>query len=98
MSHIRPWENITIDPSKPASDDTDESDEEEDRDWWLPDDPSGLDAFFKDDDGWKSGSPWNKWRASPSEPLICVLVLKSWASSIPLRENAMGMKRTNMRR
>ncbi len=65
MSHIRPWENITIDPSKPASDDTDESDEEEDRDWWLPDDPSGLDAFFKDDDGWKSGSPWKLLHQSP---------------------------------
>ncbi|KAK0452650.1 hypothetical protein EV421DRAFT_1770324 [Armillaria borealis] len=76
VSHIRPWENITIDPPEPDSDDTDESAQEEDRDWWLPDDPSGLDAFFKDDDGWKSGSPWNKWRSSPSEPLICVLVLE----------------------
>ncbi|PBK90188.1 hypothetical protein ARMGADRAFT_1112424 [Armillaria gallica] len=67
VSHIKPWENITIDPLKPASDDADESDDEEDKDWWLPDDPSGFDAFFKDDDGWKT---------SPSEPLICVLVLE----------------------
>ncbi|KAK0220475.1 hypothetical protein IW262DRAFT_1027301 [Armillaria fumosa] len=76
VTHIKPWENITIDPPKPDSDDTDTSTWGEDRDWWLPDDPNGLDAYFKDDDGWKSGSPWNKWRASPSEPLICVLVLE----------------------
>ncbi|KAK0452652.1 hypothetical protein EV421DRAFT_1770327 [Armillaria borealis] len=81
VSHIKPWENdITIDPLEPDSDDVDESDEEEeeeeDRDWWLPDDPPGLDDFFKDDDGWKSGSPWNEWRPSASDPLICVLVLE----------------------
>ncbi|KAF9474183.1 hypothetical protein BDN70DRAFT_936853 [Pholiota conissans] len=29
-----------------------------------------------DEDGWKSGSPWEKWRPSPSEPLICILVLE----------------------
>ncbi|KAK0474189.1 hypothetical protein IW261DRAFT_1552814 [Armillaria novae-zelandiae] len=55
VSHIKPWENITINPPNPDSDDTDTSTWEEDRDY---------------------GSPWNKWRASPSEPLICVLVLE----------------------
>ncbi|EGO22370.1 hypothetical protein SERLADRAFT_440390 [Serpula lacrymans var. lacrymans S7.9] len=76
VSHIKPWENITLNLPEPDPEDTDESAQKEDRDWWLPNDPSGLDGFFKDDDGWKSGSPWNKWRASPSEPFVCVLVLE----------------------
>ncbi|KAK0458049.1 uncharacterized protein EV420DRAFT_1309197 [Desarmillaria tabescens] len=82
VSPIEPWENIELHSPKSNYDDTDESDDEEitdeqgASDWWLPDDPSYLDKYFKDDDGWKSGSPWNEWRASPSDPLICVLVLE----------------------
>lgn len=75
VSHIKPWENSTINPPEPDSDDTDEE-EEEDTDWWLPDDVPSFEDFLKDDDGWTSGSPWNEWRPSPSDPLICVLVLE----------------------
>ncbi|KAK0458050.1 uncharacterized protein EV420DRAFT_1764543 [Desarmillaria tabescens] len=62
VTRVEPWENsyITIDPPEPHSDQTDDSDEEEDIDWWLPYDPPGLDDFFKDDDGLKSGSSWNE--------------------------------------
>ncbi len=75
-------ENITLHPPEPDSDEsdveenTDETDNSEGTDWWLPDDRPYLDKYYKDDDGWTSGSPWNKWRASPSDPLICVLVLE----------------------
>ncbi len=72
VSRVEPWENITINPPEPDSDEEDE----EDIDWWLPDDAPGLEDFFKDDDGWKSGSSWDKWRPSASDPLICVLVLE----------------------
>ncbi|KAG7441104.1 uncharacterized protein BT62DRAFT_1011904 [Guyanagaster necrorhizus] len=73
VSHVEPWENITIKSLQTDSDDAEGSDY---RDWWLPDDPPWLGKYFKDDDGWKSGSPWNEWRPSPSDPLICVLVLE----------------------
>ncbi len=82
VSHVEPWENITLHPPEPDSDEsdveenTDEPDNSEGTDWWLPDDRPYLDKYYKDDDGWTSGSPWNKWRASPSDPLICVLVLE----------------------
>ncbi|KAF8880712.1 hypothetical protein CPB84DRAFT_1965734 [Gymnopilus junonius] len=76
VSHIKPWENITIHP-KP---DPDWADKREDTQWWLPDDPPSYQEYYDDSDGWKSGSPWNKWRSSPSDPLISILVWKSWAS------------------
>lgn len=82
VSHVEPWENITLHPPEPDSDESDveenadEPDNSEGTDWWLPDDRPYLDKYYKDDDGWTSGSPWNKWRASPSDPLICVLVLE----------------------
>ncbi|KAF9483356.1 hypothetical protein BDN70DRAFT_960537, partial [Pholiota conissans] len=81
VSHIKPWE------VESNSDDTDETEEEEDLDWWLPDDPPSLQRYFEDNDGWKSGSPWNKWKPSPpSESLICVLVLEELGESY-LRPN-----------
>ncbi|PBK68722.1 hypothetical protein ARMSODRAFT_189138 [Armillaria solidipes] len=85
ISRVEPWENIELYTPKPDPDDSDESDVEENTDepynsegtdWWLPDDRPYLDKYFKDDDGWKSGSPWNEWRASSSDPLISVLVLE----------------------
>ncbi|KAF8880690.1 hypothetical protein CPB84DRAFT_1851772 [Gymnopilus junonius] len=72
VSHINPWENITIHPEP----DPDWADKREDTLWWLPDDPPSYQEYYDDSDGWKSGSPWNKWRSSPSDPLICVLVLE----------------------
>ncbi|KAG7441105.1 uncharacterized protein BT62DRAFT_1046435 [Guyanagaster necrorhizus] len=77
VSRIEPWENITIKPPEPNSDETDGSDDGEGADWRLPDDLPYLGESFKDDDKWRSGSPWNARRASPSNPLICVLVLKN---------------------
>ncbi|KAK0203417.1 hypothetical protein DFS33DRAFT_798192 [Desarmillaria ectypa] len=85
VSRVEPWENIELFTPKTNYDDSDESDDEENTDeqddsedtnWWLSDDPPYLEKYFKDDDGWKSGSPWNEWRSSPSDPLICVLVME----------------------
>ncbi|KAF9483359.1 hypothetical protein BDN70DRAFT_891768 [Pholiota conissans] len=74
VSRIMPWENIKFGPLRQDSDSTDIQDE--DRDGWLPDDPPGLEKYFKDEDDWKSGSSWDKWRSSSSDPLICILVLE----------------------
>ncbi|KAF9474181.1 hypothetical protein BDN70DRAFT_842664 [Pholiota conissans] len=81
VTHIKPWESITDTPQEQDSDDTDESFQNEDADWRLPDDPPGFEEYYTDDDGLKDESPWNDWRFSPSDPLICVLVLEKLAAS-----------------
>ncbi|KAF8880707.1 hypothetical protein CPB84DRAFT_1792366, partial [Gymnopilus junonius] len=50
VSHVKPWENITIHP-KP---DPDWADKREDTQWWLPDDPPSYQEYYDDSDGWKS--------------------------------------------
>ncbi|KAF9474179.1 hypothetical protein BDN70DRAFT_780057, partial [Pholiota conissans] len=85
VSHIKPWENITIHQPQPDSNRTGREediqwrlpdDRLEDSQWRLPDDWPNHREYYEDGDGWKSGSSWDEWRYSPSDPLICTLVLE----------------------
>ncbi|KAF9484970.1 hypothetical protein BDN70DRAFT_903424 [Pholiota conissans] len=72
VSHIKPWENITIKPPEEYYHDRNgEPVQVEDAEWRVPDDGPAVQHLFDDVEGWKSGSPWDTWRSSPSDPLLC---------------------------
>ncbi|RDB24366.1 hypothetical protein Hypma_008467 [Hypsizygus marmoreus] len=68
---IKPWGEGDVDAPLGYS----EGSTEENTGDFLPDDWEKL-GFMSDGRRSKVDSPWNKWRASPDAPLVCVLLME----------------------
>ncbi|RDB15462.1 hypothetical protein Hypma_004219 [Hypsizygus marmoreus] len=66
VTRVEPWAQCK--PEEPWPNDT-----------RLPDDV--VDIHFRDEGGARKKSRWNRWEASPSDPLVCLLLLEKLGAS-----------------